>query len=130
MAGTGGALALDVSELFPIAEALHILEFAELKDGGIKLRAAGRLFAQSVTKERKRLFSENLLRLVPLASRIPSRPQRTRGPRRTPGQIESELEDHLNPSGAEKSLPAVIGRWRYAEFRPFSGRDLFQPYFL
>ena len=33
----GGGLALGVKDFFPIAEALHLLEFAELKDGAIKL---------------------------------------------------------------------------------------------
>jgi NitT/TauT family transport system ATP-binding protein len=50
-----GPLALHVNNLFPIAAALHILEFAELKDSAIKLTAAGHVFAQSDTEERKRL---------------------------------------------------------------------------
>ena len=37
-------LGLEINNLFPIAEALHILEFAELKDGTIRLTAAGRVF--------------------------------------------------------------------------------------
>jgi len=53
-------LALEINDLFPIAEALHILEFAELKDGAIKLTAAGRIFAQSGTEERKRHCSESI----------------------------------------------------------------------
>jgi NitT/TauT family transport system ATP-binding protein len=51
---------------------LHILEFAELKGGSIKLTAAGRVFAQSETEERKRLFREHVLRFVPLVAHPPS----------------------------------------------------------
>ena len=61
---------MEVDDLFPTAEALHILEFALLKDGALKLTAAGRVFAQGNTDERKRLFREHLLRFVPLAAHI------------------------------------------------------------
>ena len=54
----------------PIAEALQILGFAEPKDGAIKLNAAGRVFAQSDTEERKQLFREHLIRFVALAAHI------------------------------------------------------------
>ena len=47
---------LEVDDLFPIAEALHTLEFAELGDGNLRLTAAGRVLAQSGTEQRKRLF--------------------------------------------------------------------------
>ena len=39
------SLSLEINELFPTAEGLHILEFAELKDGAFKLTAAGHVFA-------------------------------------------------------------------------------------
>ena len=45
LAKIAAPLALEINDLFPIAAALHILEFAELKDGAIKLTAAGRVFA-------------------------------------------------------------------------------------
>jgi NitT/TauT family transport system ATP-binding protein len=111
----GSSLSLGVKNLFGIAEALHILEFAELKDGTIKLTAAGRVFAQSGTDERKRLFREHLLRFVPLTAHIrhilDEREDHT-APR---VRFESELEDHLNPNDAEETLRTVIGWARYAE---------------
>lgn len=108
-------LALEIDDLFPIAEVLQILEFAELKDGTIKLTAAGRVFAQSGTQERKRLFREHLLQFVPLVAHI-RRVLDEREDHRAPRvRFESELEDHLNRSDAEKTLRAVIGWGRYAE---------------
>jgi len=83
LARIASALALDIRDLFPIAEALHLLEFAELKDGAIKLTAAGRIFTQSGTEERKRLFGEHLLRFVPLAAHI--------------RHVLNEREGHLAP---------------------------------
>jgi NitT/TauT family transport system ATP-binding protein len=115
LARIAGALALDIRELFSIAEALHILEFAELKDGAIKLTAAGRVFAQSGTEERKRLFAEHLLRFVPLAAHIRHVLDEREGHLAPRVRFESELEDHLNPSDSEKTLRAVIGWARYAE---------------
>jgi NitT/TauT family transport system ATP-binding protein len=109
------SLSLDVSDLFMIAEALNMLEFAELKDGAIKFTAAGRLLTQSDIEERKRLFREHLLRFVPLAAHIHhilSEREDHRAPRE---RFELELEDHLNRVDAEKSLRAVIGWGRYAE---------------
>jgi NitT/TauT family transport system ATP-binding protein len=108
-------LALEINDLFPIAAALHILEFAELEDGAIKLTAAGRVFAQSGTEERKRLFREHLLRFVPLASHIRRVLDEREGHRAPRARFEFELEDHLHPSEAEKTLRAVIDWGRYGE---------------
>jgi NitT/TauT family transport system ATP-binding protein len=115
LAEIAGALSLDVGALFMIAEALHMLEFAELKESAIKLTAAGRLFTQGDTEERKLLFREHLLRFVPLAAHIHhvlSEREDHRAPRE---RFELELEDRLNEGDAEKSLRAVIGWGRYAE---------------
>jgi len=109
------ALALDIRDLFLIAEALHIMEFAELKDGAIKLTTAGRVFAQSGTEERKRQFREHLLRFVPLAAHIRHILDEREGHRAPRERFEPELEDQLNPNDAEKTLRAVIGWGRYAE---------------
>jgi hypothetical protein len=49
-----GTLVLEVDDLFPAAEALRILEFAELGEGSVKLTAAGGVFAHNATEERKR----------------------------------------------------------------------------
>jgi len=46
-----------INKLFPIAEALHLLEFAELSEGNIKLTAAGRLFTRSDTLSANSCFA-------------------------------------------------------------------------
>ncbi len=115
LATIAAALALDVKELFQVAEALHILELAELSGGSIKLTAAGRVFAQSGTDDRKRLFGEHLLHFVPLVAHI-RRVLLERENHLAPSvRFESELEDHLSSSHAEQTLRAVIGWGRYAE---------------
>jgi NitT/TauT family transport system ATP-binding protein len=109
------SLVLEVDDLFPIAEALHILEFAELKDGGLRLTAPGRLFATSGTEERKLLFREHLLRFVPLVAhicRVLSERTDHRAPR---ARFEIELEDHLTRRDANKTLNVATAWGRYAE---------------
>ena len=108
-------LLLKTDELFPIAEGLHILEFAELNDGALKLTAAGRVFADSDTDGRKRLFREHLLRFVPLTAHI-CRVLQERDGRPAPRlRFEVELEDHLNRHDAERTLRAATAWGRYAE---------------
>jgi NitT/TauT family transport system ATP-binding protein len=113
---------LRAKDLFAVAEALHILEFAELKDGTIKLTAAGTVFAQSEDEERKRLFKEHLLRFVPFAAHIRHVLDEREGHSAPRVRFKSELEDHLSASDAEKTLRTVIGWGRYAEI--FSYDDL------
>jgi len=115
LAQLGRSLSFGTNELFGIAEALHILEFAELKDGAIKLTAAGRVFAESDNDERKRLFREHLLHFVPLAAHILHVLDEREGHAAPRVRFELELEDHLNPSDAEQTLRTVTGWARYAE---------------
>ncbi|MGA2712535.1 MAG: nitrate/sulfonate/bicarbonate ABC transporter ATP-binding protein [Bryobacteraceae bacterium] len=102
-------------DLFAIAEALHILEFAELREGAIKLTAAGRVFAQSGAEDRKGLFKEHLLRFVPLAAHIRRVLDEREGHAAPRVRFQSELEDHLGPEDAERTLRTVIRWGRYAE---------------
>ena len=115
LATLASELSLEVDDLFPIAEALHILEFAELKDRALKLTAAGRVFAHGDTEERKRLFREHLLRFVPLAAHI----CRVLGERESHSaprmRFQIELEDHLTGPDAQGTLRGVTVWGRYAE---------------
>lgn len=109
------SLALDVDDLFPVAEALHMLEFAELKDGMLKLTASGRIFADGNTDQRKVLFKEHMLRFVPLAAHI-CRVLGERSDHRAPRlRFEVELEDHLNRHDAKNTLRVATAWGRYAE---------------
>jgi len=100
-----------------------MLEFAELKDGTIKLTAAGRVFAQSSTDERKRLFREHLICFVPLAAHIRhvlDEREKHRAPR---ARFEFELQDHLNQGDAAKTLRTAIEWGRYAELFSYDDEE-------
>ena len=115
-------LGLQVDDLFPVAEALHLLEFAELREGAVRLTTAGRLFGHGGTEERKRLFKEHLIEFVPLAAHI-RRVLDERGEHRAPRvRFESELEDHLTRRDVERTLRVVIGWARYAELFAYDDR--------
>jgi len=109
------SLSLDISDLFPIAEGLHILEFAEFKDRDLKLTAAGHVFARSNTDDRKRLFREHLLRFVPLTAHICRVLHERQGHSAPRSRFEVEIEDHLTRHDAERTLRAVTAWGRYAE---------------
>ncbi|MFI4996986.1 MAG: nitrate/sulfonate/bicarbonate ABC transporter ATP-binding protein [Hyphomicrobiales bacterium] len=115
LAKIAAPLALEVNDLFPIAEALHILEFAEIKESRIKLTSAGKVFAESNAEERKRLFKEHLLRFVPLAAHIRHVLDERKGRPAPRARFEYELEDHLSEADTEKTLRTVIAWGRYAE---------------
>ena len=64
------SLHLEVDELFPIAEVLQSLGFADVREGDIFLTPPARAFADGDVQARKVLFAEHLLRYVPLAALI------------------------------------------------------------
>ncbi len=108
-------LQLEVDDLFPIAEALQIMGFAELAQGDIQLTAAGRLFAESDTETRKRVFADHLVRSVPLAAHMRRVLDERPGHRAPRIRFEAEIEDHLPEEDAQETLRAVISWGRYAE---------------
>ncbi|HVO16851.1 MAG TPA: nitrate/sulfonate/bicarbonate ABC transporter ATP-binding protein [Alphaproteobacteria bacterium] len=109
------ALHMEVDDLFPIAETLQLLRFAELAEGDIALTEPGRRFAGADLDVRKRLFAEHLLAYVPLAAHV-RRVLDDRPSHRAPFmRFREELEDHMSEHDAERTLRAVISWGRYAE---------------
>jgi NitT/TauT family transport system ATP-binding protein len=108
-------LQLEIDELFPVAEILHYLGFAEIKDGDIQLSAAARHFAELDTQSRKEIFAHHLLASVPLAQHIKRVLDERPGHRAPRVRFEQELGDYLSDAAAEETLDAVIDWGRYAE---------------
>ncbi|ALS59144.1 ABC transporter ATP-binding protein [Pandoraea norimbergensis] len=114
-------LLLEVDDLFPVAEILDQLGFAELKEGDLLLTTAGKRFVDVSTQERKVLFAEHLLRHVPLAAKIRAVLQERRGQRAPRVRFEQELEDSMSDDLAQETLDTAINWGRYAEI--FSYND-------
>src|SRR5260370_130017 len=108
-------LQLEVDELFPVAEILQYLGFAEIKEGDFMLSADARNFAELDTQSHKKIFAEHLLASVPLAQHIKRVLDERPGHRAPRVRFEQELEDHLSDSAAEETVDAVIHWGRYAE---------------
>ncbi|WEY41974.1 nitrate/sulfonate/bicarbonate ABC transporter ATP-binding protein [Paraburkholderia sp. SUR17] len=115
------SLHLEVDDLFPIAEMLQHLGFADVREGDVFLTPPGRVFAEFGTQERKMMFAEHLLRNVPLAARIRKVLNERPGHRAPRVRFEQELEDFLSDQAAEETLDTVIDWSRYAEI--FSYND-------
>jgi NitT/TauT family transport system ATP-binding protein len=115
MADLAEQLQLEADELFPIAEALQLLRFADLAEGEIVLTPAARRYAGAEVDARKTLFAGALLAHVPLARHIrrvlDERPGHSAPARR----FRDELEDHMSPDYAATTLTTVTHWGRYAE---------------
>jgi len=110
-----GSLHMEIDELFPVAETLQMLRFAELAGGDLRLTAEGQQFAVADTDERKRLFAQHLLTYIALAGHI-RRVLDERPSHRAPwSRFSDELEDYMSPSAAEQTLRTIIDLGRYGE---------------
>ncbi|MEJ1966726.1 MAG: nitrate/sulfonate/bicarbonate ABC transporter ATP-binding protein [Gammaproteobacteria bacterium] len=108
-------LQMEIDELFPVAETLQMMRFAEVAGGDIKLTEVGTAFANADLDERKKIFSRQLLNYVPLAAHIrrvlDERPSHSARKSR----FFDELEDFMNEEAAEQTLRAIVSLGRYAE---------------
>ena len=109
------SLHMEVDDLFPVAEALQMLRLAEIEGGDITLTEAGKLFADSTTDERKKIFQRNLLGHVPLAAHIRRVLQERANHTAPRSRFLDELEDHMTTGVAEQTLRAVVSWGRFAE---------------
>jgi NitT/TauT family transport system ATP-binding protein len=108
-------LQMEIDELFPVAETLQMLRFAELEGGDLKLTPDGLAFAQAALDERKRIFSRHLLTYVPLAAHIRRVLDERASHSARKSRFIDELEDFMSEEAADQTLRAVL-RWaRYAE---------------
>ncbi|KAG0092425.1 hypothetical protein BGZ92_009806 [Podila epicladia] len=114
------SLHLEVDDLFPVAEMLQHLDFADIREGDILLTNAGKVFAQAGTQERKKQFAAHLLRNVPLAARIHKVLNTRQGHHAPRVNFEQELSEFLSESAVKETLDAVINWGRYAEIFSYS----------
>jgi NitT/TauT family transport system ATP-binding protein len=109
------SLQMEIDELFPAAETLQLLRFAELAEGDLRLTEPGKLFVRGDPDERKQLFKQHLLTYVPLAAHIKHVLDERASHRAAASRFRDELEDHMSDEDAERTLRAVIAWARFAE---------------
>jgi NitT/TauT family transport system ATP-binding protein len=109
------SIALEIDELFPLGETLQLLRLAEFEAGDIKLTPLGRQFVDMDVDQRKKVFGDQVLAHIPLASHI-KRVLDERPTHRAPAtRFREELEDYMSEDYAERTLRAIINLGRYGE---------------
>jgi NitT/TauT family transport system ATP-binding protein len=108
-------LMMEIDDLFPVAETLQLMRFAEISEGDIRLTDAGKRFAKADTDERKSLFARHLLNYVPLAGHIKRVLDERTSHNAPASRFRDELEDHMTEQAATDTLRAVISWARYGE---------------
>jgi NitT/TauT family transport system ATP-binding protein len=108
-------LQMEIDELFPVAETLQLMRFAEVEGGDIRLTEAGMAFANAELDERKRIFARHLLNYVPLAAHIRRVLDERASHWARKSRFINELEDFMSEDDAEQTLHALVSLARYAE---------------
>ena len=115
MAELADSLNFEIDDLFPMAETLQLLRFAELRGAELLLTPAARRYAGAEVDARKAMFGEALLAHVPLAQHI-RRILDERASHKAPARrFRDELEDHMSEDFAQETLRTVTNWGRYAE---------------
>jgi NitT/TauT family transport system ATP-binding protein len=108
-------LHMDADELFPVAETLQMMRFAELEGGDLKLTAEGIAFASATVDERKRIFARHLLNYIPLAAHVRRVLDERASHVARKSRFLDEIEDYMNDEAAETTLRTIVSWGRYAE---------------
>ena len=109
------SLQMEIDDLFPVADMLYFLRFAEVAEGDIRLTDEGKRFVLAGVDERKGLFAQHLLTYVPLAAHIKRVLDERTSHRALASRFRDELEDHMSEQDAEQTLRAIISFARYGE---------------
>lgn len=116
------------SKLLYVIDFLELIKFVKTKDNTVSLIASGQILLESNNKQRKKLFSEHLIRNLPIISYIyetlKARPLHI-APK---SRFLSLLEDRLPKDEAADTLKAVTSWGRYTEL--FFYNDRSQQYYL
>jgi NitT/TauT family transport system ATP-binding protein len=115
------SLQMEIDDLFPAADTLQLLRFAEVAEGDIRLTEAGKRFVQADVDGRKKLFAQYFLIYVPLAAHIKHVLDERSSHRAPASRFRDELEDHMSEEAAEQTLRSIISWARYGEAFAFDG---------
>jgi NitT/TauT family transport system ATP-binding protein len=110
-----GPLQMEIDDLFPVAETLQLLRFAEVAEGDIRLADAGRRFVDLGPDDRKRLFAQQVLAYVPLVGHIKRILDERESHAAPASRFRDELEDHMSVQFADQTLRTATSWGRFGE---------------
>jgi len=116
-------LQMEVDDLFPVAEALQLLRFAEVEGGDIRLTDIGKEFAAAGVDDRKKLFQRQLLSHVPLAAHIRRVLQERANHTAPRSRFRDELQDHMTADSTLHTLRSVVAWARFSEAFAYDARS-------
>lgn len=108
-------LEMALDEVFPLIEALELLDFAHVETGRLCLARPGVAFLDADILERKVIFGDALLEHVPLAGYIVSAVEAEEDHKVGEDQFLSRLNESLTEEEAHRVLAIVVAWGRYAE---------------
>ncbi|MDN5844240.1 MAG: nitrate/sulfonate/bicarbonate ABC transporter ATP-binding protein [Alcaligenaceae bacterium] len=108
-------LEMELDEVFPLIEALDLLDFAHVEAGRLHLAEQGVAFLDADILERKVIFGHALLERVPLARHIVSAIEAEEDHKVDEEAFLSELNESLTEEEARRVLEVVVAWGRYAE---------------
>ena len=106
---------MEIDELFPVAEMLHLLRLAVLAEGDLKLTETGREFVDADLDARKALFARQLVSYVPVVANIRRVLDERVSHRAQALRFQDELEDHMSPEFAEQTIRTATTWARFGE---------------
>jgi NitT/TauT family transport system ATP-binding protein len=110
-----GPLQMEIDDLFPVAETLQLLRFAEVAEGDIRLTEMGRRFVDLDPDGRKKLFAQHVLAYVPLVNHIKRVLDERESHAAPASRFSDELEDHMSVQFADQTLRTATSWGRYGE---------------
>ncbi len=121
-----GEMKLQGADLFPIVEALGLLDFVHARRRQVQLTPHGKGFVEADILRRKEIFGEHLLQRVPLAAHIRRVLDERVGARARHGRFLRELEEFFTEEEARRVLDTITDWGRYAEIFAYDARaDVF-----
>lgn len=106
---------LDIDDLFPVLEALSVLELAKVSKGDIAITPKGRQMLAADITDKKVLFAQLIEAHIPLARHIKLALDQQINHRLPEDYFLKELESYFTAEEAEKVLSTIIDWGRYAE---------------
>lgn len=115
LAELGDELEMELDEIFPLVEALELLDFATVETGRLRLSDSGKVFLAANILERKVIFGHALIERVPLARHITAAIEAAPDHKVDEERFLAELNESMTDEEAERVLEVLVAWGRYAE---------------